>query len=484
MNESKTEILAIREAADYILDPQIMELKIQARANPSDWESMIYELFPGTCKIEGDVAWMSVKGPLTGEDYDNIMESLSQLESAPVSKLILDITSPGGSVSGCGETAEAISKFSKPVYALASGMCCSAAYWIASQADNIFASESCSIGSIGVIATHMSLKGAYENMGVKITEVAKGDRKNLFSPNKDLSETGKNELQAQVDLFFESFASAVKSGRRNLKDEVFSSGVFYGKDAIDAGLVDRTVNNKSAMSILFKNKEAPPGNKAESAEEKSISGTEIKQAIEAVQKEILSSVDNSLDERFKTLQPMLDDYNERKAKEQESKAEQDAIEKINASRKARGLKPFIAEEHDDMDDDKDRNPKKEAPGKHGGDYKDDKKDAKIAALEDKIEGLCKVIEKGGLAIHDPIAVDVNGESNQVKLASSGRSIPVTKSWEWVYAKAPDIRSWLQDVGTRAELNEFDSVVVSKVKQDLKKAGVTEPRNIFGLMKGA
>ena len=476
----KSEILAIREAADYFIDPQIMQLKIQARCSPKDFESMLYELFPGSVRMDGRTAWMSIKGPLRGEDYDNIMHGLAELEnSAMVETLILDINSPGGSVAGCGETAEAISKFTKPVYAVADGMMCSAAYWIGSQADEVAASESCSVGSVGVIATHMSLKGAYDKMGVKITEVAKGDKKNLFSPNKDLSEKGKTELQSQVDLFFGKFVNAVKSKRTALSDKVLDSGVFYGSDAIEAGLIDTIVNNKNTiMSVFSKNKEAPPVNQAEDkSAEKSVTGTEIKKIIEATTTEILSNVGKSLDERFKALEPMVSDYNERKAKEKEAEEERAAIELINAKRKAKGL-PLLVE--DKMDK---KAPKEDYEDK---DKKAESKDDTIAKLEGRIDALCKVIEKGGLGVHDPIAVDPdasNGLADKVQLKSTGRTIPITKSWEWCYTKAPDIRSWLQEQGTQDEIKEFDSVIVPQIKQELTKAGVSKPRNLFSVMKG-
>ena len=480
----KSEILAIREAADYFIDPQIMQLKIQARCSPKDFESMLYELFPGSVKMDGRTAWMSIKGPLRGEDYDNIMHSLAELEnSAMVETLILDINSPGGSVAGCGETAEAISKFSKPVYAVADGMMCSAAYWIGSQADEVAASESCSVGSVGVIATHMSLKGAYDKMGVKITEVAKGNKKNLFSPNKELSEKGKTELQSQVDLFFGKFVNAVKSKRTALSDKVLDSGVFYGKDAIEAGLIDTIVNNKSTMSVFTKNKEAPPIKSEDNSAEKSVTGTEIKQAIEAAQREILNFVEKKSDERFDALKPLIDDYNERKAKEQEAEEERAAIELINAKRKAKGL-PLLVEDKMD-DDDKDKSDKK-APKEDYKDKKAESKDDTIAKLNERIDALCKVIEKGGLGVHDPIAVDPdasNGLADKVQLKSTGRTIPVTKSWEWCYTKAADIRSWLQEQGTVDEVKEFDSIIVPQIKQELTKAGVSKPRNLFALMKG-
>ena len=58
--------------------------------------------------------------------------------------VFLDIDSPGGTVAGTPELAAAVKSLNrqKPVYAFSSGLMCSAAYWIASQARAIYATPS------------------------------------------------------------------------------------------------------------------------------------------------------------------------------------------------------------------------------------------------------------------------------------------------------------------------------------------------------
>ena len=71
-----------------------------------------------------------------GCDLECVEENLSAALADPmVAAVVLDIDSPGGTVSGVGEFARKIGLLStaagKPVIAYASGQCCSAAYWIA-----------------------------------------------------------------------------------------------------------------------------------------------------------------------------------------------------------------------------------------------------------------------------------------------------------------------------------------------------------------
>ena len=469
-NQVKTELYAIRELADLQVDPQTMQLKLEARANPHDFEHLLYELFPGSVKMEGSVAWMSIKGPLRNEDYQNIMESIDALErDTSVSAVIFDINSPGGEVSGCPETAEAIAKMEKPTLALANGMMCSAAYWAGSQADKVVASDSTTVGSVGVIATHASLKGAYENMGIKITEVARGSKKNLFSPNHDLTDKGKNELQAQVDLFFGKFVEAVES-KRDIKEEVLDSGTFCSAKAIEVGLVDSIVNNRNTMSVFNKSKGQSPPKTEDGGSKEAITREEFDGAI--------SKVNETLTKLTGSLEPMVAEFNkqaaDRKAEEEEAKA----LETLNASRKARGLKPLKVE--DDMDDD-DYKEKKEAPGKHEkSEDKEDEKDAKFEKLQsqiDKLAGLITANNSRQMGQGATASFNIDSVSGDEKvLKSSGRKIPVEKSWKWVYSSAPAIRGSLRATGTFEEISEFD-LMVAQISEDLTIAGITEPKDV-------
>ena len=481
-DDVKTQIWAIKDISDIHIDPQIMQMKLQARCNPKGFEEIIYDLFPGSVKMDGSTAWMSIKGALHGEDYDNIMNSLAALEgNTNVERLVLDISSPGGEVTGCGEAAEAIASFSKPVYTIASGVMCSAAYWIGSQADEVAASDSCSVGSVGVIATHMSLKGAYDKMGIKVTEVARGEKKNLFSPNKDLSDKGMTELQSQVNLFFNKFADAVKSKRDSLSDKVFDSGVFHGQDAVEAGLIDGVINNKNTMSGLFKSKESPPIAQAEG--DQAVTKSEWAESMKAMQDSV-SALANSLE-------PVVADYKRRAEMDKEKEEEKEAIAAINKKRAARGESPLVVKEDDYEDKDK-----KEAPGRHEKksekenpfEKKDEKDDKDAKSLEDrlaaridgKLNGILKGLQQAGVGV-DPLAVDAedNGHVSREQLAT-GKTIPVEKSWKWALTTAPAIRGSLIRSGDLDSANELDSVV-SKIKMELRKNGLEEPKNIDSLI---
>jgi nicotinate-nucleotide pyrophosphorylase len=78
------------------------------------------------------------------------------------------IDSGGGAVSGvadAGNLIKLIDQSVKPIYSFTDGAMCSAAYWLGCSAREVYSSNVSTVGSIGVIATHMEQK--YKPIGNK-----------------------------------------------------------------------------------------------------------------------------------------------------------------------------------------------------------------------------------------------------------------------------------------------------------------------------
>jgi len=99
--------------------------------------------------------------------------------SQEVEVVVLDVDSPGGYVGGIRELTDKIynARGAKPIIAVANHMLASAALWIASAADEVVASPSSEIGSVGVFAGHADYSKAYEEEGIKITLIHAGKYK-------------------------------------------------------------------------------------------------------------------------------------------------------------------------------------------------------------------------------------------------------------------------------------------------------------------
>ena len=132
-------------------------------------------------------AWTGAYSGMTS--YEGLEASINRaLADDQVSRIVLDINSPGGEATGMARIAEAVrrAKIKKPVIALVNDMAASAAYAIASQADRILISETSLVGSIGVLWVHFDHSRALAEKGVKPTIIHAGARKvdgNPYGPS-------------------------------------------------------------------------------------------------------------------------------------------------------------------------------------------------------------------------------------------------------------------------------------------------------------
>jgi len=182
-----------------------------------------------------------------GVSIDGLREALrAALADPEVKAVVLDIDSPGGGVAGVTELANEIRSVrggDKPIVAVANAWAGSAAYWLASQADELVMSPSGQVGSIGVYAVHQDVSRMLDEMGVTTTVVSAGPHKtegNMFEP---LTDEARDELQSKVDATYAQFVADVAAGRRVSTDQVeadFGGGrMLVAKAALVAGMVDR-----------------------------------------------------------------------------------------------------------------------------------------------------------------------------------------------------------------------------------------------------
>jgi len=166
------------------------------------------------------------------------------VRESSISAIILDVDSPGGSVFGVDELASEIraAKGIKPVIAVANSMAASAAYWIASQADELVVTPGGLVGSIGVLSGHEDISKAKELAGIKTTLVSAGRFKVEDSPLAPLSDVARAALQATVDQYYNTFVQAVALGRK-VSPAAVKNGFGEGRlvtadDALAQGMVD------------------------------------------------------------------------------------------------------------------------------------------------------------------------------------------------------------------------------------------------------
>lgn len=161
-----------------------------------------------------------------------------------IAGIILDIDSPGGSVQGTEEFAQAVfdARQVKPVTAVANSLAASAAYWVASQASELYASPGAEVGSIGVYTIHNDISGALRQDGIAVEIISAGKHKTELAPYGPLSPEARAHVQSTVDQYYASFVAAVARGRGKtlgaVRDGMGQGRTYLPADAKAAGMID------------------------------------------------------------------------------------------------------------------------------------------------------------------------------------------------------------------------------------------------------
>lgn len=161
-----------------------------------------------------------------------------------VSGILLAIDSPGGTFAGTPDLAAEVKAATrkKPVWAHIDDLGASAAYYVASQADMIFANApEAFVGSIGTMMMIYDASKAFEDGGIKPMLFKTGPLKGAGSMGTAVTEEQSAYFQRIIDGLQEGFDAAVKNGRgfsAKELDAVRTGGVFLASDAKQLRLID------------------------------------------------------------------------------------------------------------------------------------------------------------------------------------------------------------------------------------------------------
>ncbi len=205
---------------------------------------------PGKPSPSEYAALIDIKGAIASDreaNADSIATALRRAyEDKKVRGIILRINSPGGSPVQASYIYDEVNRLKKSrpdlqVYAVISDLGASAAYYIASAADHIYASRSSMVGSIGAYIATFGVDKAMEKLGVTRRFYGSGEHKALIDPFQPEDEVAARHLRATVKNIHDHFIESVQAGRgERLKEspELFTGLVWTGEQALELGLID------------------------------------------------------------------------------------------------------------------------------------------------------------------------------------------------------------------------------------------------------
>ncbi|EFO33912.1 minor capsid protein C [Roseibium sp. TrichSKD4] len=184
---------------------------------------------------------------------------LAALSDPDIRAIALDVSSPGGMVSGCFELVEFIrqARGEKPIMAIVRDLSASAAFAISSAAEVITVPNTGSVGSIGVVRMHGDFSKMFSDVGLKVTLIHSGARKVDGNPYQELPDTVRESWQASVDAVRDLFADHVAAGRGIDRQTVLETeaelydGPLNLARAREIGLIDQIMSPDKAFASLI-----------------------------------------------------------------------------------------------------------------------------------------------------------------------------------------------------------------------------------------
>ena len=206
--------------------------------------------------------------------YDFLAMAARRLRADPdIKGVIFDIDSPGGMATGVFEAAEEIRQLSaeKPTLGVINGMSASAAYALTSAMGRVVASPSSSVGSIGVVATHMNFGKALDKAGIEVTYIYAGEHKIDGNPTMPLSKDVKTKIEDGVMRIYADFVSTVARNRgideKAVRDT--EAQIYDADEALKLGLIDAVGSPRDAIAAFLDGLDSPANTEENSMTETS-----------------------------------------------------------------------------------------------------------------------------------------------------------------------------------------------------------------------
>jgi protease-4 len=223
--------------------------------------------------VKGDtrIAVLFAEGSIndgeTDESYEiaskNMTEAIRKLrDNEKIKAVVLRVNSPGGSALASEVILRELQllKAKKPLVVSMGDYAASGGYYIACQADSVFALPNTITGSIGVFSVLFNGESLMKNkLGVTFDQVKNAPYADFPAVYRPLTVDEATRMQRGVDNTYSIFKGRVAKGRKldeAIVDSIAQGRVWTGTDALQIGLVDalgdldRAIESASRLAKL------------------------------------------------------------------------------------------------------------------------------------------------------------------------------------------------------------------------------------------
>jgi protease-4 len=211
------------------------------------------------------VALIEINGLISSEtpaSAENIIPLLNRAaENTNAEAIIIKVNSGGGSATQSKIIFDEIRNIkktsNKTIISIIEDVGASGGYYIAMAADQIIASETSIVGSIGVRLDSYDVRSLFNKLGIKSRTIYSGENKLILDPFHELTSDQYNHVKNLTQEIHEQFISDLIESRKdkiNPENKLIYSGLFYtGLQAKNNGLIDDISSVYKLKNEKYKN---------------------------------------------------------------------------------------------------------------------------------------------------------------------------------------------------------------------------------------
>lgn len=207
--------------------------------------------------VQGEIVdGESESGVAGGETIADLLSAARQDED--VAAVVLRVDSPGGSVFGSERIRREVQNLQadgRPVVASMSNVAASGGYWVAMDADEIWAHDTTITGSIGIFGLLPTFDKPLAKLGIHTDGQGTTPLAGAYRGDRPLSPEIKTIVQMQIEQGYKQFIEGVAAGRDlpiEKVREIARGRVWSGADALTLGLVDQIGGLNEAVAAAVR----------------------------------------------------------------------------------------------------------------------------------------------------------------------------------------------------------------------------------------
>jgi protease-4 len=165
------------------------------------------------------------------------------VENESVKAIVLRVNSPGGSAMVSEHIWRALKRAQekKPLVVSMGSVAASGGYYLATAADQVWATPMTITGSIGVFGTIPNWSELSESWGIHAEQVTTHPQAAQYSPFAPMSDGFRSQVQQGIEHTYQTFLTRVSEGRKMTTaqvDSIAQGRVWSAQDALAVGLID------------------------------------------------------------------------------------------------------------------------------------------------------------------------------------------------------------------------------------------------------